>query len=121
MKEEVCAASSAPSTGVPPGITVQMDLLPDSPEEDAQTTNALTKPGGYLSAPRHKPEEITSKLRRVDVLVGQGVSRIDAIREISITEQTYNRCRKQYGGMGTNQLNELKRLMVSFPFFVSAP
>lgn len=59
---------------------------------------------------RHKPEEIVSKLRQVDVLVGQGVSRIDAIREVSITEQTYYRWRKQYGGMGTNQLKELKRL-----------
>ncbi len=59
---------------------------------------------------RHKPEEIVSKLRLVEVLVGQGMARIDAIRQISITEQTYYRWRKQYGGMGTNQLKELKRL-----------
>jgi len=63
-----------------------------------------------MAIKRHKPEEIVSKLRQVDVLVGQGISRIDAIREISITEQTYYRWRKQYGGMGTNQLKELKRL-----------
>ena len=44
------------------------------------------------------------------MLVGQGMSRIDAIREIRITEQTYYRWRKQYGGMGTDQLKELKRL-----------
>ena len=30
---------------------------------------------------RHKPEEIVTKLRQVEVLVGQGVARIDAIRE----------------------------------------
>jgi transposase len=48
---------------------------------------------------RHKPEEIVTKLRRVEVLVGQGMARIDAIRQISITEQTYYRWRKQYGGM----------------------
>jgi len=59
---------------------------------------------------RHKPEEIVSKLRQVDVLVEQGTPRIDAIRTISITEQAYYRWRKQYGGMGTNQLKELKRL-----------
>lgn len=59
---------------------------------------------------RHKPEEIVSKLRQVEVLVGQGMARIDAIRQISITEQTYYRWRKQYGGMGANQLKELKRL-----------
>lgn len=63
-----------------------------------------------MATKRHKPEEIVSKLRQVDVLVGQGQSRIDAIREISITEQTYYRWRKQYGGMGTDQLKELKRL-----------
>ena len=59
---------------------------------------------------RHKPEEIVTKLRQVEVLVGQGKSRIDAIRTVCITEQTYYRWRKQYGGMGTAQLKELKRL-----------
>ena len=59
---------------------------------------------------RHKPEEIVTKLRQVEVLVGQGMARIDAIREICVVEQTYYRWRKQYGGMGTDQLRELKRL-----------
>jgi putative transposase len=59
---------------------------------------------------RHKSEEIVSKLRQVEVLVGQGMARIDAIREVRITEQTFYRWRKQYGGMGTVQLKELKRL-----------
>ena len=59
---------------------------------------------------RHKPEEIVTKLRQVEVLVGQGMARIDAIREVRITEQVFYRYRKQYGGMGTAQLKELKRL-----------
>ena len=59
---------------------------------------------------RHKPEEIVTKLRQVEVVVGQGLARIDAIREVRITKQTFCRCRKQYGGMGTAQLKELKRL-----------
>lgn len=59
---------------------------------------------------RHKPEEIVTKLRQVDVLVGQGMSRPDAIRQVGITEQTYYRWRKQYGGMGTDQLKQLKQL-----------
>jgi len=63
-----------------------------------------------MATKRHKPEEIVSKLRQVEVLVGQGQSRLDAIRQVSITEQTYYRWRKQYGGMGTDQLRELKRL-----------
>ena len=58
---------------------------------------------------RHKPEQIVTKLRQVEVLVGQGVARIDAIRQVCIVEQTYYRWRKQYGGMGTAQLKELNR------------
>lgn len=48
-----------------------------------------------MATKRHKPEEIVSKLRQVDVLVGQGFARVDAIRQVSITEQTYYRWRKQ--------------------------
>ena len=59
---------------------------------------------------RPKPEEIVTKLRQVEVLVGQGMKRIDAIHEIGVVEQTFYRWRKQYGGMGTAQLKELKRL-----------
>ncbi len=53
---------------------------------------------------RHKPEEIVTKLRRVEVLVGQVMARVDAIHEVRITEQTYYRWRKQYGGMGPTNL-----------------
>ena len=38
------------------------------------------------------------------------MSRLDAIRQIGVVEQTYYRWRKQYGGMGIDQLKELKRL-----------
>ena len=63
-----------------------------------------------MAIKRNKPGEIVTKLRQVEVLVGQGKARIDAIREIGVVEQTYYRWRKQYGGMGTDQLKELKRL-----------
>ena len=59
---------------------------------------------------RHKPEEFVSELHQVEVLAGQGMKQIDAIREIQITEQTYYRWRKQYGGMGREQLKQFKRL-----------
>ncbi len=39
-----------------------------------------------MSRKRHKPEEIVSKLRQVDVLVSQGQSVADAIRSIGVTE-----------------------------------
>ena len=59
---------------------------------------------------RLKPEEIVRKQRQVEVLAGQGMARIDAIREVRITEQIFYRYRKQYSGMGTVQLKERKRL-----------
>jgi hypothetical protein len=50
------------------------------------------------------------KLRQVDVLVVKRMQSVDAIREVRIAEQTNYRWRKQYGGMGSDQLKELKRL-----------
>ena len=37
-----------------------------------------------MATKRHKPEEIVTKLRQVEVLVGQGMARVDAIREVRI-------------------------------------
>ena len=48
-------------------------------------------------AKRHKPEEIITKLRQVDVLVSQGSSVADAIRTIGVTEVTDYRWRQEYG------------------------
>ena len=42
-----------------------------------------------------KPEEIVVQLRQVEVLMGQGIPRVDAIRQISVTEQTYYRWKKK--------------------------
>jgi hypothetical protein len=44
-----------------------------------------------MAIKRPKPEEIVVKLRQVEVLMGQGMPRIDAICQISVTEQTYSR------------------------------
>ncbi len=63
-----------------------------------------------MAKKRPKPEEVVSKLRQVEVLIGQGMSRLEAIRQIFVVEQTYYRWRKQYGGMSVDQLKELKRL-----------
>ena len=62
-----------------------------------------------MATKRPKPEEIVVKLRQVEVLMGQGMPRIDAIRQFGVTEQTYYRWKKKSGGMGTAQLKELKR------------
>lgn len=58
----------------------------------------------------HKLEEIVTKFRQVEELCGQGMPRVDAIRQVHIAEQTFYSWRKQYRGMGTDQLKELKRL-----------
>jgi transposase-like protein len=55
-------------------------------------------------------EQIIFKLREVEVLVGQGSSITEACRKIAITDQTYYRWRKEYGGMGTEQVKRLKEL-----------
>ena len=57
-----------------------------------------------------KPEEIIMKMRQIEVLNGQGMPIAQAAREVGTTEQTYDRWRKQYGGMNRNQLKRLKEL-----------
>ena len=59
---------------------------------------------------RHKPEEIVVKLRQVDVLTSQGSTVGDAIRQIGVTEITYYRWRKEFGGLQTNQVRRIKDL-----------
>ena len=47
---------------------------------------------------RYKPEEIVAKLRQVDVLVSQGASMADAIRQIGVSEVTFYRWRQELAG-----------------------
>jgi transposase-like protein len=60
----------------------------------------------------YKPEEIVTKLRQVDVLVSQGSVVADAIRQIEISEVTYYRWRREFGGLKTGQVKRLKDLEV---------
>ena len=57
-----------------------------------------------------KPEESVAKLRQVEVLHCQRQSIADTVRQIGLTQQTYYRWRKQYGGMGRDQLRRPKEL-----------
>jgi putative transposase len=59
---------------------------------------------GYTS------EQIISKLREVEVLLSQGSTVGQACRKIGVTEQTYYRWRKEYGGMRVDQAKRLKGL-----------
>src|SRR3712207_8542765 len=58
----------------------------------------------------HTPEEIVAKLRQVDVLVSQGRSVADAIRAIGVTEVTYYRWRREFGGLKSGRVKRLKEL-----------
>jgi len=57
-----------------------------------------------------KPEDIITTLRQVEIMINQGKTIVLACRESGITEQTYYRWRKMYGGMQTAQVKELKAL-----------
>ena len=63
-----------------------------------------------MSKKRHKPEEIVSKLRQVDVLTSQGKTVAEAIRSIGVTEVTYYRWRQEYGGLKSDQVKRVKDL-----------
>ena len=63
-------------------------------------------------AKRPKPEEIVAKLRQADVLVSQGQSVADAIRSIGVSEVTYYRWRREFGGLKTDQVRRMKELEV---------
>ena len=51
---------------------------------------------------RHGPEEIIGKLREAEIVLAQGGTTGDACRRIAVTEQTYYRWRKEYGGLKTD-------------------
>ena len=57
-----------------------------------------------------KPEQIINKLREAEVLLSQGLTVGEASRKLGVTEQTYYRWRKEYGGMRIEQAKRLKEL-----------
>jgi transposase-like protein len=56
-------------------------------------------------------EQIIGKLREAEVLLGQGSTVGEVSRKLSITEQTYDRWRREYEGIGVDQARRLKRLV----------
>ena len=63
-----------------------------------------------MPARKHKPEEIIGKLREVEIVLGQGGSTAEACRRIAVSEQTYYRWRKEYGGLKTDQARRMRDL-----------
>ena len=58
----------------------------------------------------HSPELIINKLREAEILLNQGANVGEASRKIGVTEQTYYRWRKEYGGIRIEQAKRLKDL-----------
>jgi transposase-like protein len=58
----------------------------------------------------YSAEQIINKLREAELLINQGATVVEASRKIDITEQTYYRWRKEYGGMRVEQARRLKEL-----------
>jgi putative transposase len=63
-----------------------------------------------MARKKYTPEQIIVKLRKIEILCGQGRTVAEAVRQEEITEQTYYRWRKQYGGMNTDDAKKLKLL-----------
>jgi putative transposase len=63
-----------------------------------------------MARKRHSAEEIVGKLRQAEVELGKGSSVAVACKAIGVTEQTYYRWRREYGGLRTDQAKKLKDL-----------
>ncbi len=59
---------------------------------------------------RHTPEQIIGKLREAEVVLATGGTVALACKQIGVTEQTYYRWRREYGGLKVDQAKRLKEL-----------
>ncbi len=59
---------------------------------------------------RHTAEEIIGKLRTAEIELAKDLGTAEVVRKLGITEQTYYRWRKEYGGLRLDQAKRLKEL-----------
>jgi len=59
---------------------------------------------------RYRPEEIIAKLREAEVLLGQGKKVPEVTKTIGVSEVSYYRWRKEYGGLKVSQARRLREL-----------
>jgi len=59
---------------------------------------------------RYRPEEIIARLRKAEVLLGEGRKVPEVVKALGITEVTYYRWRREYGGLSLSQAKHLKEL-----------
>lgn len=63
-----------------------------------------------MARKRHSPEEIIRHLRTVEISLGKGSTVEAACRKIGVSEITYHRWRREYGGMRIDQAKKLKEM-----------
>ena len=63
-----------------------------------------------MGHPRQRPDQIIAKLRQAEVELVRGLKVPEVCRKLGVTEQTYYRWRKEYGGLRTDQAKRLKEL-----------
>ncbi len=59
---------------------------------------------------KYTPEQIIRNLREAEILLSQGSTVVKASRRIGVTEQTYYRWRKEYGGLSIDKARKLKEV-----------
>jgi putative transposase len=59
---------------------------------------------------KHRPEQIVALLRQIEVEMANGKSTPQACKEAEVTQQTYYRWRKEFGGLKLDQAKRLKEL-----------
>ena len=63
-----------------------------------------------MARKRYTAEQIIKKLREAEVLQAQGQTVEQVVRQLGVTDQTYYRWRKEYGGLKVDQAKRLKEL-----------
>ncbi len=63
-----------------------------------------------MAKKRHTAEQIIAKLREAEIHLAKGTKMPQVCRKLGVTEQTYYRWRKEYGGVHTDQVKRLKEL-----------
>ncbi len=63
-----------------------------------------------MARKRYTVEQIIAKLRQAEVELGKGQKTPDVCRKLGVSEQTYYRWRREYGGLQVEQIKRLKQL-----------
>ena len=93
-------------------ILTILDLAPLAESDRNVRIAAVLNEGGRIMArkQRHTPEQVIGKLREAEVKLAKGTAIVQVCKDLSITENTYYRWRREYGGMKVDQARRLKEL-----------